>query len=283
MRAFPAHAEPWFPFEPPEADTLLLCFPFAGGSAAFYRPWMALAARHRLGLLPVELPGHGMRRNEAPFTDARALVAAFAPTLRARLDRPFVLFGHSLGALIAFETARLIRDRYALTPTLLAVSGRQPPDRETHPARQRHALPFPALCAALDGLGGTAPEVLSHPELMRLMEPVLRADFAMTERHRHVPGAPLETPMLALTGADDPEVNPSEMAGWARHGGNDFELITLPGTHFYLRDAPMTVLDAIAAALPARDPAARDPAGRDVPVRDQPVRDQPVRDQSAQA
>ncbi len=250
MQDLRAHAEPWFPFAPEAAETLLFCFPFAGGTAAFYRPWMAPAAQRGLALLPVELPGHGLRRAEAPFTEARALVAALAPALRARLDRPFALFGHSLGALIAFETARLLRDRYALSPALLAVSGRQPPDRDIHPARRRHALPFPALCAALDGLGGTAPEILAHPQLMRLVEPVLRADFAMTELHRHVPGTPLEAPMLALTGTEDEEVSLEEMAGWSHQAGGSFRLATFPGTHFYLSEDPAAVLDAIVQALP---------------------------------
>lgn len=235
-------ANPWFPHPPDAANTLLVCFPFAGGSAAFYRPWMAPARELGLSLLPVELPGRGLRRQESALRDVAALVQALGPALRARLDRPFLLFGHSLGALLAFETARHLRRRYALLPRALIVSGRHPPHMGRDPTGFRHGLPRQQFLEALKGLNGTVPEVLAHPELMALVEPSLRADFAMTELYAHEPGPPLDCPMLALTGGDDPEVSPEEMAEWARHGAAGFRLITLPGDHFYLRDRASEVL-----------------------------------------
>ncbi|WP_149536560.1 thioesterase II family protein [Siccirubricoccus phaeus] len=235
-------ADPWFPYAPEAAETLLVCFPFAGGSAAFYRPWMAPARALGLALLPVELPGRGFRRQEAPLRTAGALMAALGPALRRRLDRPFLLFGHSLGALLAFEAARHLRRRYALLPAALAVSGRHPPHLGRDPTGFRHALPPPEFLQALQGLNGTAPELLTHPEFMALAEPALRADFAMTELYAYAPDAPLDCPLLALTGEADPEVSVQEMAGWARHGAAGFRLVTRPGDHFYLRDQAAEVL-----------------------------------------
>lgn len=244
--------DPWFPHAGAVADDaegLVICFPFAGGGAAFYRPWIDAARAKGLAVLAVELPGRGLRRRETPLRQAQVVAEALGQALRPRLDRPFLLFGHSLGALLAFETARYLRRRYALLPEALIVSGRHAPDETRDPATHRHALPLPALSRELVALNGTAPELLEHPEMLPLLAPMLRADFAMTELHRHDAAAPLECPLLALAGRDDPEVDPEEMAAWRRHGAGGFRQETLPGDHFFLMDQRDRVLAEWRAAL----------------------------------
>ncbi|TDR95019.1 thioesterase II family protein [Enterovirga rhinocerotis] len=244
--------DPWFPHAGPGADdaeALVICFPFAGGGAAFYRPWIEAARAKGLALLAVELPGRGRRQGEPLLRQAGAMAEALGPALRRRLDRPFLLFGHSLGALLAFETARHLRRRYALLPDALIVSGRHAPDEARDPASHRHALALPALAEELAGLNGTAPEVLAHPELLPVIAPMLQADFAMTELHRHRDEAPLDCPLLALAGSDDPEVAPGEITRWRRHAAGSFRQVTLPGDHFFLRDHRDRILDEWCAAL----------------------------------
>lgn len=245
-------ADPWFPYTDDIADdakALAVCFPFAGGGAAFYRPWIDTARTHGLALLPVELPGRGLRQGEALLRQARAVAEALGPALRNRLDRPFLLFGHSLGALLAFETARHLRRRYALLPDVLIVSGRHAPDDARDPASHRHALPLPDLAQELSGLNGTAPEVLEHAELMAVLAPMLRADFAMTELHRHDVEPPLECALLVMAGRDDPEVSRDEMASWSRHGVGGFRQVTLAGDHFYLQEHRVRIISEWCAAL----------------------------------
>ena len=133
----------WFAFQAPRPDARLrlFCLPYAGGGASFYRPWIERLAPD-VHVHPVQLPGREARLREHAFERIEPLIASLADVLGAHLDRPFALFGHSMGALIAFELARELRRRQAPVPVRLLVSG--------HPAPQlprsestRHALPEP--------------------------------------------------------------------------------------------------------------------------------------------
>jgi medium-chain acyl-[acyl-carrier-protein] hydrolase len=197
---------------------------------------------------PVELPGHGYRLRETPFTDLISLVRVAAQALLPALDKPFALFGHSMGATICFELARALRAEHQLKPVHLFISSRPAPQmRMTEP--RTYDLPDAQFLAELHRLNGTPNEVLAHPELMQLMLPLLRADFQMIETYTYLPQPPLECPLMAFGGLQDAEVNREQLAAWREQTTEHFSLRLLPGDHFFLRTNPRHLLETLAQAL----------------------------------
>jgi medium-chain acyl-[acyl-carrier-protein] hydrolase len=171
---------------------------------------------------------------------------------------PFAFFGHSMGALIAFELARELARRGRPGPLHLFVSGRrapQVPDRE----EPLHRLPDPEFVVRLRELNGTPEEVLANGELMQLLLPLLRADFAVHETYEYRPGEPLAVPISALGGIADPEVRRDDLEAWRPETRGAFRLRMLPGDHFFLLSARRLVTEAVARDLAALDLAAPPP------------------------
>jgi medium-chain acyl-[acyl-carrier-protein] hydrolase len=231
----------------PRARLRLFCFPYAGGGASAYRGWAA-SLPDDVEVCPVQLPGRESRLREPPFQQPEPLVAALADALRAHLDLPFAFFGHSMGAMLSFELARELRRRGDTLPLHLFVSGRrapQVPNRE----EDIHALPEPEFLVKLRELNGTPEEVLQHAELMRLLIPVLRADFSVNETYVFRPEEPLDLGISAFGGLGDQEVTREDMVGWSEHGRGPFRLRMLPGDHFFLHSARDLVTESVARDL----------------------------------
>jgi medium-chain acyl-[acyl-carrier-protein] hydrolase len=231
----------------PAAVLRLFCFPYAGGGAGVYRRWPA-AMPAGVEVCAVQLPGREGRLRETPFNRMGPLVDALAAALRPHLDRPFAFFGHSMGALLAFELARRLRREGLPGPLHLFVSGRRPPqdpDRE----ERLHGLSDAQLRDALRRLGGTPREVLEHDEMMRLLTPMLRADLAVVETYRHEPAPPLDCPVTVLGALDDPKAPAEGLPGWAGHTRGPFRVRTLPGNHFFLHSAEAQVLGVVSQEL----------------------------------
>ncbi|MFN3429733.1 MAG: thioesterase II family protein [Candidatus Sericytochromatia bacterium] len=238
----------FFPAPPrPTAAVMLFCLPFAGGGATMYRRW-AEGLPPAIEVVPIQPPGRENRMNETPHDRLAPLVAELATAIAPRLDRPYAIFGHSLGALVAFELARrLVRDG-APAPAHLFVSAFRSPERESAFAPM-HALSDADFVAALRDLGGTPEQVLDHAGLMAIFLPLLRADLAVVETHVHQDGPPLPCPITALTGTTDPRATEAAMAGWRHHTAAGFTQRLVPGGHFFLEDGREAVWGAIADAL----------------------------------
>jgi medium-chain acyl-[acyl-carrier-protein] hydrolase len=240
---------PWLAYYKPnpQADMRLFCFPYAGGSAAIYRTWADQLPKN-LEICPVQLPGRGTRLSDQLFTQLMPIVEALAPALRAYCDRPFAFFGHSMGAAIAFELARHMRQHYRCEPEHLFVSGRNAPQfPNDHPFT--YDLPEAQFIDEVRRLNGTPKEVLDHPELMQLMLPLLRADFSVIQTYVYVAGELLNSSITAFGGLLDPEVTREGLEGWSKQTTGRFSLRMFPGDHFFLQTSHDLILKAIAYDL----------------------------------
>jgi surfactin synthase thioesterase subunit len=250
----------WFAPGPaaPEARAQLFCLPHAGGGAAAYRDWQA-AVGPEVEVVPARLPGREARFAEPPVTSAAGLVRRLAGPLLQRADRPFALFGHSMGALLAYELAYELVAR-GRPPVHLLVSGHPAPQLVRQaPGEAVHTLPRPALVRHLRAFQGTADEVLNHPEMLELLLPVIRADYRLCETHRFADRPPLPLPVTALGGAHDPGVRPEEVRAWREGTSDRFAYEILPGGHFYLHarleDVAGTARAAALGGVPHQDTA----------------------------
>lgn len=211
----------------------LFCIPFAGGGTVVFHGW-ARDLPHDLELCAVLLPGREARLSEPAFADLGQLVPALADALHGHLDMPFALFGHSVGALIAFELARELRRRGVRPPEHLFASAFRAPSRP-NVNRVMHSLTDTELIHELRGYGGVPEAVFESRELLELVLPTVRADFALHETYLHRAEAPLDTPMTVFGGLRDEKVQPEHLQGWREHTTARFRQEMFDGDHFFLR------------------------------------------------
>lgn len=237
----------WFPFAPEahdRAEVALLTLPFAGGSALAVRSWQA-ALGGDVQVLAAELPGRGTRLREAPLAEPEQVVEQLLPELEARsAGRPLAIFGHSLGAFLAFDLARAVSPE----PLVCFVSGARPPDVAAREPKL-HELDDEGFVAALGHLGGTPRAVLEDRELLELFLPALRADFRMAERFERPSTEKIEAPLRVLCGERDEYVDPETMRGWSRFAGDSCSVHVLPGGHFFPAENESEVLALLAEHL----------------------------------
>lgn len=214
-----------------ERPVWLVCCPHAGGTADFYRDWPGRFPP-RVGVVAVQYPGHGDRLDEPCRTDVHQLAAELAHEIECRcLARP-VLFGHSFGAAVAFETAARL-SRRGVAPHAVLVSAHVAPHRE--PAGPVVLRDTVAIWDEMIRLGGTPPEVATDPEWRELLTPSLRADFHANDTYRPS-RCRLPCPITALTGSDDDDVAYESIVDWREYTESDFAVRVLGGAHFYLTE-----------------------------------------------
>lgn len=231
----------------PSADVRLICLPYAGGGAAVYHAWPAVAPGW-LEVCGVELPGRGRRLAEPSYLSLTPLVRDLADALEPALDRPYALFGHSMGGLLAFELTRILRRRGKPLPSRLFVSAIASPDTPSD-RPSVHAAADADIKARLRDLGGTPPELLDDDELMTLMLPVLRADFSIVETYEYRDEPPLAVPLTVFGAMADSLVRPAALAGWRRQSSRDSRIRLFPGDHFFLHGAAPELIGAISGDL----------------------------------
>ncbi|MEV0263605.1 alpha/beta fold hydrolase [Streptomyces sp. NPDC050617] len=207
----------------------LFCLPHAGGSAAGFRPWRRRVGAH-VRVHPVELPGRGARWDEPPPARLPALVADLAARVRAEADDgPYLLYGHSFGALLAYELAHALRNGPG-EPAALLVSGRNGPG-VPHPALPLHALPKERLIERLRTLDGVPAALVGKPELIDPFLPVLRADARIAELYRRGRHPVLNCPVHVFAGDRDPLADPAGLRRWAEETTAGCEVQTAPAGH----------------------------------------------------
>lgn len=221
----------------------LFCFPYAGGGTSLYHAWLP-ALPPGVELCRVHLPGRENRLTEPAFERLPPLIERLARALPAHCDVPVAFFGHSMGALVAFELARELRRQGAAGPVHLFLSGHRAP-QIPDPDPPIHHLPDAQFLSELQRLDGTPEEVLRDAELMQLAMPTLRADFAACETYSYAADEPLDCPISAFGGAWDPRLPEEQLAGWREQTSERFCLRMLPGSHFFLHTARPLLLSAL--------------------------------------
>jgi medium-chain acyl-[acyl-carrier-protein] hydrolase len=199
-------------------------------------------------LCPFELPGRGQRLREKPYTRMEELVPVIASEISKALGQPFALFGHSLGACIAFELARYLKAHFRKEPAQLFVSGTSAP--HLPPAQAPiYNLPDAEFRAEVTRLNGTPREILENPEAMSLLAPILRADFELIETYEYREGPKLSCPIRAFGGLEDSDALMEDLSEWRHHTSSSFSLSMMPGDHFFIAKSERQLLSILCADL----------------------------------
>lgn len=238
---------------PAQAPRLrLLCIPHAGGAPSAFRPWAALLPGD-VEMLVAQLPGRESRYAEPALEQVAPVVAALADTLTQLPPLPLVLFGHSMGALLAYELAQTLQARGQPAPVLLAVSGHGSPQ---NPDNYTQLLDANADSAHFveqisTRYGGIPAPILAEPALLQFFVPLLRADFRIVASYRAGPRPALTSPLLVLGGEADPHVDASALQEWHACTTGECTVRMFAGGHFYLAEQPADVLAALWSCIPA--------------------------------
>ncbi len=218
----------------------LICMPYAGGSATVFRPWREVVPSD-IDILAVEYAGHGSRIAEPLIERIDTLGDAIADALQFEAAVPYVMFGHSMGSLVAFELCHALAKRRAPLPILLVVAGHRGP-HEPAATAPVHAAPNAQFVAHLRDLGATPPEVLACPELLDLMLPILRNDFHACETYCPPRRPPLPVSIAVYGGLADAETDRDGLLAWKRETSVRHVLRMFPGGHFFIRESAARVV-----------------------------------------
>ena len=235
---------PWLIVHPApngrRARLRLFCFHYAGATASIFRSWRD-GLPDWVELVAVQLPGREYRLAEPLLEDAKPIVDALVESVPVMLDLPFVFFGHSMGALIAFDLARALRERGYGEPALFVASGRNAPRYRRRDAGIQ-TLPDDAFIAAVCDYNGTPEALVAEPDLRDLWLPRLRADLTVSATYRYTKAFPLNCPMLVLHGTDDGLVGDEGLKGWRAETRGPVRYVKHPGNHFFLHSDEQRVL-----------------------------------------
>lgn len=230
----------------------LFCMPYAGGGVAPYRLWFR-SLPDDIEVHAVQLPGRESRLRETPLTSIHEMVHAVRPAIEAATDLPYAIFGHSMGALMAYELTCVLESSTSRSPSRLFVSARRGPDEPDH-RPPVHGLPEPQFLDELQERYGAIPDaVRSEPELMELLLPVLRADIRAVETYVPTPDAIVRCPVEVYGGISDTHPMPAQLSQWSRVVSTPVRIRTFDGDHFYLNSQREALTADIASRWSASD------------------------------
>ena len=245
----PAEHSRWIRnFRPaPAARMRLVCFPHAGGSASYYFP-MATALSPEFDVYAVQYPGRQDRHNE-PFVESIAdLADQVVAELEPLLDSPVALFGHSMGAVLAFEVAHRLETRVDRRPALVFASGSRAPSRYGDESEHKNDSD---LIQVMRDLGGTDPRVLNNPDMLATFLPPFRNDYRALQAYRRKPDVAIGAPIVVMTATDDPKTSLADALAWHEHTSAGGAVHTFTGGHFFLEKQPQPVIEVVTEALRA--------------------------------
>jgi medium-chain acyl-[acyl-carrier-protein] hydrolase len=225
----------------------LICFPYAGGGASVFRKWPTFLP-DGVELVAAQLPGREARYIEPPLQDIDSALSHLSAAIEPLLDRPFVFFGHSLGALVAYELTLLLRTRGLRMPEHMILSGRRAPSIPIG-RRPFYDLPNEELIEEIRKLSGTSQGVLENDELMAMMLPMLRADFAIHDKYRYRESAALDVDFSVFGGLDDISTTADNLSAWESMTTRGVRLSFFRGGHFFIDEARNDVLPVIERVL----------------------------------
>ena len=246
----------WIPRPRPQAACRLYCFPYAGGGANVFRGWEQ-SLGPRIELAAVQLPGREWRRSEPALTRLEALAEHLADALAPRLEEQenFAFFGYSMGAALAFALVRRLRQLGLPLPQELVVAACRAPQllRRAPPI---YSLGDYEFLAAIKRFGGIPQAVLDEPDLLKLVLPVLRADFEVLGTFTYDEQAPLPLPITVYGGSHDPHASRAELAEWRAHTSAQFKLRLFSGSHFFINEVRDQLLQTLNSDMAAHLPPA---------------------------
>jgi surfactin synthase thioesterase subunit len=231
----------------PSRRVRLFCFPYAGGSAASFAGWQA-KVDGTIDVCALQLPGRASRFGDAPYRSMPELVRGIAKIVLGQDDLPFAFFGHSLGALIAFEVASYCHVHGLPTPKRLFVSGCDAPQARRR-LRELHLCSDAELIAALEDFSGTPPEVLRDRDLMAVLLPTLRADFFLAETYQYQARPPLNIPISVLAGRLDKYAASDVAKEWRRETTHACDVRWFAGGHFFINQERAAILEYLSSEL----------------------------------
>lgn len=208
-----------------------ICFPFAGGNEHVFKP---LEKHFSFDMTTVNFPGRGKRTGQPLCKNMTEAVRDFFQQYASLLKGDFFFWGHSLGAVIAYEVTLKIQEKGGQMPKFLIVSGKENPSFvEPEP---KHNVSKEEFMQVLRAYGGTAEEVLAHKELMDYFEPIFRADFQIAETYSRSEPAPMNLPLFNIGGKNDKEVSYELLTGWKDYTEGHYQEMLLDGEHFFILD-----------------------------------------------
>ncbi|MEM9103882.1 MAG: thioesterase domain-containing protein, partial [Pseudomonadota bacterium] len=231
----------WFviPNVRPQARLRLFCFPYAAGNASTYLGWIEYLPED-VELVVVQPPGRANRIAETPINTMPDMVKQVADEMEALLDKPYCLFGHSLGSRVAFEVMLLARSKGWPMPRHYIASGSSAP----HVCREHKHVSHLTDEEFIEGLmrfDGPIEKIISNQELVELFLPLLRADFNIADTYSKQPGVPLNVPFTVLGGCNDEDAMPHELPSWNQHFSREGQIVLFEGNHFFIESAQSEV------------------------------------------
>jgi medium-chain acyl-[acyl-carrier-protein] hydrolase len=247
----PLPGTPWIvrPFQKPAATIRLFCFPFAGGGASAYFQWAREFSATSIEVCAIQLPGRENRLRETPVSSASSLIQSLNEAIQPLLDRPFAFFGHSMGAMLAFELAHSLQSTHRTLPSRLFLSGSKPPRSICAEASLNHLPDAEFVAAIAERYQAVPKEILAQPDLLELSMPKLRADFTLIESYHCAEREPLDIPFWIFGGDSDPTVPVSLLYNWKEYTKNSSAVQIFPGDHFFLNSARAEVLKSVVQNL----------------------------------